>query len=361
MTRFATKLALSGAVLALVSVPGIASAASTASTVAPVDEATGPASFANVAGIKVGPDQGAGFVIAETQRSPLSPGTSTLSQDRTAVPKDDGERAAIGANARYSLTVGRFGDPSPFPAEVKSADHQVVASLAATTVPSAVAESNYALLDSSRGKASPADNAIVVFEDARSSVECSAVDHTTSTDTAAKLWLRDAKTDQLVSLAVPSATQAATMTGVKAGPPADVEGALAEKTTSDVTVSRVTSFDQLLRQDAWRGGDVTAVSGWRIDVVTHVVTAAGPGEDVRTRIVLGGVSCSLPKGFVALPAGGATGGDPSTQPVVPTAIPAGTAAVARDTGSPWGFVLVGGGVVLAIAASVRWRRRPAVK
>lgn len=337
MTRLATKLASAAAVLALVSVPGIA----TAAPAGPVDEATGPASFANIAGIKVGPDQGAGFVIAETQRSPLSPGTSTLSQDRTVVPKDDGERAAIGANAQYSLTVGRFGDPSPFPAEVKSADHQVVASLAATTVPSAVAESNYALVDAGRGKASPADNALVVFEDARSSVECSAVDKTTSTDTAAKLWLRDAKTDQLVSVAVPSGTQAATMTGVKAGPPAAVKGALAEKTTSDVT----------------------AVSGWRIDVVTHVVTADGPGDDVHTRIVLGGVSCSLPKGFVALPSGGATGGDPSTQPDVPTAIPAGTAAApaTHDTGSPWGFALLGGGVVLAIAASMLWRRRPAAQ
>jgi hypothetical protein len=358
MTRLATKLASTAAVLALAAAPGVAAAAPPVA--APVDEAAGPASFANIAGIKVGQDKGAGFVIAETQRSPLTPGTSTLSQDRTVVPKDDGERAAIGANARYSLTVGTFGDPSPFPAEVKSADHQVVATLAATTVPSAVAESNYALVDTGRGNASPADNALVVFEDARSSVECSAVDRTTSTATAAKLWLRDAKTDQLVSVAVPGGTQAATMAGVKAGPPAAVEGAVAEKTTSDITVSRVTSFDQLLRQDAWRSGDVTAVSGWLVDVVTHVVTADGPGADVHTRIVLGGVSCSLPKGFAALPAGGTAGGDPSTQPDVPTAIPAGTASApaARDTGSPWGFALLGGGVVLAIAASVRWRRRP---
>jgi hypothetical protein len=351
MTRSGTKLVVGTAVLALVALPGIAAAQGSA----PVDENTGPVSFANVAAIKVGPDSGGGFVITETQRSPLRPGISTLSQDRTVVPQDDGERGALGANAQYQLAVGRFGDPSPFPAEVKSTDHHVVAALEATTVPSAVAESNYALLDTGRGKASPADDAVVVFSDAKTSVDCAAVDAETSTATAAKLWVRDT-TDQLAQVAVPTGTQKATMTGVKAGPPAAVDGASADKTTSDVTVSRVTSFDQLLRQDAWRGGDVTAASGWQVDIVTHVVTESGV-QDVQTRIVLGGVSCSLPKGFVALPAAG-TATSEGAQPVVPTNIPAGvTASADRKTGSPWGFALVGVGVALAAAAAAMWRRR----
>lgn len=351
MTRLGTKLAVGVAVLALVALPGVAAAQG----VAPVDEKTGPVSFANVAAIKVGPDSTAGFVITETQRSPLRPGISTLSQDRAVVPKDDGERSALGTDAQYQLAVGRFDDPSPFPPEVHSTDHHVVASLESTTEPSAVAESNYALLDKGRGNASPADNAVVVFSDAKSSVDCAAVDNTTSTATAAKLWLRDG-TDKLVPVAVPTDTQKATMTGVKAGPPSTVDGEQADKTTSDVTVSRVTSFDQLLRQDAWRSGDVTAASGWQIDVVTHVVTDNGP-QSVETRIVLGGVSCSLPKDFVALPAAG-TATSQSAQPIVPTNIPAGLAAPAeRKTGSPWGFALVGAGVALAAGATVLWRRR----
>ncbi|GAA4551002.1 hypothetical protein [Amycolatopsis samaneae] len=355
-----TKSAAS-ALVVLVAVPGVASAQAPQQ----VDEKTGPVSFANIASVRIGAGGGqhGGALITETQRSPLSPGQSKLSADRVAVPNNDGEKATLGGH--YQIDLGKFAgaSASAYPAAIASRDHEVTAALQQSTVPTAVAETNYAIRDNWQGGEKPLDNTVLVFEGARSAVDCAAPGRTTATTAVAKLWVRG--TDgTLAPAAVPGGGSALQVKDLKLGPPGDVPQASKEKTTSDVTVSRVTAFDQLVRQDGWRDGDVTAVGGWRVDITTHVRNDQNVSmEDVKTNVVLGGVSCSIPKSFVARPAGGTgTGATGQQQPTVPTQVPAGyVAAAAPEDGFrlPLGFGLLGGGLAFAALAVVLGRRRRA--
>ncbi|MFJ8917164.1 hypothetical protein [Amycolatopsis sp. NPDC102389] len=351
MTRFVTKLAAATAAAALVSVPGLASAQTTQA----VDEKTGPVSFANVASVRIG---NLGSLITETQRSPLTPGQSKLSPDRTVVPRDPGEQNTFGD--KWAINLGRFGAQSPFPPGIASRDHNVLAALQQTTVPTAVAESNYALLDNGRGGAKPADNTVLVLEGAKSSVDCSSPSKATSSTSVGKIWVRDQS-----GALKPSGASGVDVKGLKLGPPSLIknESIDKEETTSDLTVSRVTAFDQLIRQDGWRSGDVTAVAGWKVDIVTHVRDDAGKDlREARTTLVLGGVSCSIPKNFVAKPAGGTGPGAAPEQPAVPGTVPAGgiPPQAADSTRTVVGLGLLGGGIVIGAAAMLLLRRRKPV-
>ncbi|EMD26294.1 hypothetical protein [Amycolatopsis azurea] len=351
MTRFVTKLAAATAAVALASVPGLASAQTTQA----VDEKTGPVSFANVASIRIG---NPGSLITETQRSPLTPGQSKLSPDRTVVPRDAGEKSTFGD--KWDINLGRFGADSPYPAGVASRDHNVIAALQQTTVPTAVAESNYALIDNGRGGAKPADNTVLVLEGAKSTVDCSAPGKATSSTSVEKVWVREAN-----GALRPAGASGVDVKGLKLGPPSGVksENSDKDKTTSDLTLSRVTAFDQLIRQDGWRSGDVTAVAGWKLDIVTHVRDAAGKDlREARTTIVLGGVSCGIPKNFVAKPAGGTGPGAAPEQPAVPGTVPAGGIPPQADdsTRTVVGLGLLGGGIVIGAAALLLFRRRTSV-
>jgi hypothetical protein len=349
MTRSLTKVALTAAVFALVAAPGVAFA----QTAAEVDEQTGPVSFANAASVVVDTSK----VVTETQRSPLRAGQSKLSQDRSSVPKsgDQGEINAMGPN--YWLSLGKFGSPSPFPAGVKSLDHQVVAELKDTNVPVASATADYALLDNGRGGPTAGDNSVFALVNAKTSVDCSATNAVKATTSADKLWVRGAD-DKLAPVAVPTAAKPLVVPGIRVGAPMQVAGIDPAKTRSTLTISRLSSFDQLVKQDVWRSGAVTAAAGWQAEITTHVVKLDGNAADVHTKFVLGGVSCSLPKGFVAKAAANSQV-VPATS-AVPTNVPAGGAppVVAEAAGnSPLGFALFGGGVVLALGAVLVLRRR----
>ncbi|WP_414940482.1 hypothetical protein [Amycolatopsis sp. cmx-11-51] len=351
MTRFVTKLAVATAAFALASVPGLASA----QTARAVDEKTGPVSFANVASVRIG---NPGSLITETQRSPLTPGQSKLSPDRTVVPRDDGERNTFGD--KWAINLGRYGAQSPYPAGIASRDHNVLAALRQTTVPTAIAESNYALIDNGHGGATLAENTVLVLEGAKSAVDCVSPGKTTSSTSVGKIWVRN-ETGALKQ----SGASGVEVKGLKLGPPSIVknENISNDKTTSDLTVSRVTAFDQLIRQSGWRDGDVTAAAGWKLDIVTHVRDAAGRDlREARTTIVLGGVSCAIPKNFVAKPAGGTGPGAAPEQPSVPGTVPAGgiPPQVAESTRTVVGLGLLGGGIVIGAAALLLYRRREPV-
>ncbi|ANN19553.1 hypothetical protein SD37_30670 [Amycolatopsis orientalis] len=352
MTRFVTKLSAATAAFALASVPGLASAQTTQA----VDEKTGPVSFANVASVRIG---NSGSLITETQRSPLTPGQSKLSPDRTVVPRDEGERKTFGGN--WDVNLGRYGaSANPYPAGIASRDHNVLAALQQTTVPTAVAESNYALIDNGRGGAKPADNTVLVLEGAKSAVDCTSPGKPVSSTSVARIWVRDES-----GALKPSGASGVDVKGLKLGPVSTVqaENLSKEKTSSDLTVSRVTAFDQLIRQDGWRNGDVTAAAGWKLEIVTHVRDAAGKDlREARATIVLGGVSCSIPKNFVAKPAGGTGPGAAPEQPAVPGTVPAGgiPPQTADTTRTVVGLGLLGGGIVIGAAAMLLYRRRKPV-
>lgn len=351
MTRFVTKLAAVTAAFAFVSVPGLASAQTTQA----VSEKTGPVSFANIASVRIG---NSGSLITETQRSPLTPGQSKLSPDRSVVPRDEGETKTLGGN--WALSLGRFSGQSPYPAGVASRDHNVLAALQQTTVPTAVAESNYALSDNGRGGAKPVDNTVLVLEGAKSAVDCTAPGKATTSTSASRIWVRD-QNGQLKQ----SGSSGVDVKGLKLGPPSSAanENADKDKTTSDLSVTRVTAFDQLIRQDGWRNGDVTAAAGWKLEIVTHVRDAANKDlREARTTVVLGGVSCSIPKNFVAKPAGGTGPGAAPEQPAVPGTVPAGGIPPQVDdpTRTVVGLGLLGGGIVIGAAAMLVYRRRKPV-
>ncbi|GAB3163436.1 hypothetical protein GCM10027258_83770 [Amycolatopsis stemonae] len=356
MTRFVTKAAVLTAVLFPLVGAGVAGAQAQG-----VDEKTGPVSFANVASVRISSaGQPGGALITETQRSPLLPGQSKLGADRVSVPKDDGERATFGGH--YQIDLGHYTNGNPYPPGVAIRDHNVVAALQATTVPTAVAETNYALRDNSRGGANAIDNTVLVLEGAKTSVDCTAPSKLTGTSTVTRLWVRQGGGLGIVPM--PGGTAGLELKNLRLGPPGDITNASKDTSVSDLRLTRVSAFDQLIRQDGWRGGDYTAVAGWHVEITTHVKDAAGTAlQDVVTNIVLGGVSCSIPKGFVAKAAGGTGGGTSATQAAVPTQVPAGYLGAAEpDTGSdgsrvPLGIGLLFGGVFFAAVALLLGRRR----
>jgi hypothetical protein len=360
MTRFVTKTA----VVACLALPVLAPAAASAQTGQGVDEKTGPVSFANVASVRLGADaQHGGALITETQRSPLTPGQSKLGADRVSVPKNDGERTTLGSN--YEIDLGPYNaGQSPYPAGIASRSHNVVAALQATDVPTAVAETNYALRDNARGRPNPVDNTVLVLEGARSAVDCTAPKKLSSTTAVTRLWVRG-QDDALRQVAMPAGSAALRVSNLRMGAPGVVPQASRDTTLSDLEVSRVSTFDQLVKQDGWRGGDVTAVAGWRVEVTTHVHDASNVQlQDVHTTMVLGGVSCSIPKNFVAKASGSTSGGATVNQPSVPTEVPAGylgsaAAMPQSDLRVPIGIGLLGGGLVFGALAIWLGRRRVA--
>jgi LPXTG-motif cell wall-anchored protein len=357
MTRFAPKAAALTAVLFPLVGAGVAGAQSQA-----VDEKTGPVSFANIASVRIGGEgQHGGALITETQRSPLLPGQSKLGTDRVTVPKDDGERATFGGH--YQIDLGRYSaSQNPYPPGIASRDHNVFAALLATTVPTAAAETNYALRDNWQGGTEPAANTVLVLEGAKTAVDCTGPAKLSASSSVARLWVRQAG-GALGIVSVPGGDAGLQLKNLRLGPPGDITNADRATTVSDLKLTRVAAFDQLIRQDGWRGGDHTAVAGWRVEITTHVKDAQGAAlQDVRTSIVLGGVSCSVPKGFAAKAAAPA-GGPTATQAAVPTQVPAGylgaAAPATGDDGSrvPFGIGLLFGGVFFAAVALLLGRRR----
>jgi hypothetical protein len=340
----------------------------------PVDAETGPVAFANVASLSVADDgygRPGGSVISETQRSPLTPGTSRLGESRTALPNSDGERAAMGPNYRLDIE-----------------HHDVSAGLAPSGVPEATALADFSLTDLAN------DVTVLRLHRAGTAAVCTSAASPETDASAVRLSLVDDH-GELQPVPLPKDGGEVTREGLPFGPPAEIGED--EEATSDVRVRPVRDFDELLRQDQWRDGDVTAVSGWLVEIDTHVrpvgqerLAPPLPGEaepqestsppggqrqlprTVRTTFVLGGVSCSVPRDFA--PGGGGRAEPAAPPPSVPVTIPAGVGAPGdvvdsapldvepvplaepTDSATAWGLGLLAGGAVLGAAAVVLARQ-----
>ncbi|WP_216216241.1 hypothetical protein [Amycolatopsis aidingensis] len=280
MTRFGTKLAAGTAALALTAGSGTAAAQDSSG----VSEETGPVAFANAASMQVHDPIGQKKVftlVTETQRSPLRTGVSALAQDNSTVPRSPEDYDTVGRH--YRLSFGTF-DPAGglFPEGVPSREHRVTAALKDTTVPVATAEANYALQDLQQ-PSSGQDKTVLAFQGVRNTLECADPENVTGETTAEKLWVLD-KEGNLAARDLPEGDQPLEVEGLGFGPPMDPRREQKEGdetklvpvpydrdlTTSDVSISRVTAFDQLLRQQEWRDGAVTGVAGWKVTITSHL-------------------------------------------------------------------------------------------
>ncbi|SDY11606.1 LPXTG-motif cell wall anchor domain-containing protein [Amycolatopsis xylanica] len=359
MTRFATKLATVTACSLLVAAP-IASAQET-------EKATGPVSYANIAGIQtdtsaVPPAESDAIAYAgEVALSPTEAGTNNLGTDRQTLPQESldvgndenhvfktKEEMDKKLGTNYQLNLGTFDSAanSPFPADIASTKYSGTTELKDTQVPLASTEGNFALSDFAIQGKKTVDNTVLVIQGAKSSVECESKDKQTGSTTADKILIRE--DGELKSQLMPT-DKPLEVKGLSFGASKDVQDADVDSklTTSDITISKLTKFEDLIKQPKWLGGDINAAAGWEVKIVTHFVkTDQTKIRDFTTRYVLGGVSCSLPSDF-----------EPE---VVPTAVPAGYAAPAApgDSGtSPLGFTLLGAGALLAGGAALVVRRR----
>ncbi|MFD8500629.1 LPXTG cell wall anchor domain-containing protein [Amycolatopsis sp. NPDC059657] len=368
MTRFATKLATVTACSLLVAAP-IASAQET-------EKATAPESYANIAGIQTGEsvfpvvedNKDATGYSAEVSPSLTEPGKNTLPAERLTLPQDSLDFGTDTSDKKYAfhtkeemdkhlgehyqLNLGSFDDgKSPFPDGIASTKFSGSTELQDTHVPSASTEGNFALRDLQLKGDAATDQTVLVIQGAKSSVECESKDKQTASTTADKIYVRES--DGLQPQLMPT-EKPLELKGLSFGAPkdltvtgTDVDPAL---TKSDVTISKLTKFDDLIKQKEWRKGDINAAAGWEVKIVTHVfkdaATELRTDDRFVTRYVLGGVSCSLPSDF-----------EPE---VVPTAVPAGYASPAApgESGtSPVGFALLGAGALLAGGAAFVVRRR----
>lgn len=377
MTRFATKLAAVTACSLLVAAP-IASAQDAKEPA----KATAPVSYANIAGIQIDsseatsdPKAGDGVAYsAELSPAMAEPGKNTLPAERLTLPQasldigTDTEKKKYAFHTQeemdkhlgknYELNLGSFDSgKSPFPDGVESTKFSGVTEMQDTHAPSASTEGNFALRNLNLDGDGSTDQTIVAIQGAKSSVECESKEKQTASTTADKIWVRGSDGLQVQ----PMPTEASvTVTGLKFGAPKEVTVPDVEidpaLTKSDVTISKLTKFDDLIKQPEWLGGEINAAAGWEVKIVTHLFKKVDAAEsekaepptarDFTTRYVLGGVSCSLPGDF-----------EPE---VVPTAIPAGYAAPAApgESGpSPLGFTLLGAGALLAGGAAFVMRRR----
>lgn len=333
----------------------------------PVDAETGPVAFANVASLSVTDDgygRPGGSVISETQRSPLTPGTSRLGESRTALPNSEGERAAMGPNYRLDIE-----------------HHDVGAGLAPSGVPEATARADFTLIDLAN------EVTVLTMHRAATSALCTSAVTQETDASAVRLSLVNGD-GELQPVALPKDGGEVVVEDLPFG--ASVELGEGEEATSDVRIRQVGRFDELLRQDQWRDGEVTAASGWLIEIDTHVRSGGNerlapplPGEatpqesdsppegqrqvprTIETTLVLGGVSCSVPRDFA--PGGGGHAEPAAPAPSVPVTIPAGVGAPVSHTASAeeaagprpatvWGVALLAGGAVLGGAALVLARR-----
>ena len=373
MARLMTRLSAGVATVTLAVLGG----AGPTSAAPAVDSETGPVSFANPASLEVlsddDPATAPARLITETQRSPLGPGTSRLDQaDRAAVP-EQGDESGIVPNYRIGL-----------------GEHKVVASLGENHVPRAGAEIDYTL-EYLTPAGSP--KRVLTLSGARTAVACPGAGSVTSSASAASLRILDAN-GGMEEVPLPRGDGAVTRAGLPFGPPVDVQGAEGKDVSSDITISRVNSFDALLRQDEWRDGPVTAVSGWQVEIVTHITPTAKSEPDpksepaaksedapadatsdagtteqsktqrqdtaapadvasteIRTRIVLGGVSCSIPSDFTPVATGSGGGAAANSTPDVPVTVRAGGHAFSTGAG-PVGYWVIGGGVLAGASAAV---------
>lgn len=363
MTRFVSKLAVSATAVALTTL-----AAAPAFAADSVDANTGPVSYAF-------PGQYAlqNVSNAKLYRSPLQAGVSgpdehNREEDQLAVSPDPGD----GANSRASWEI-RVNSAAPVdrnrPAGVPvKPQFTAAAALNDTQVPGAVMSTDYEIMDSTFDRGVTQDS-VVYFDGVRSAAECDSPTAVHADSTVNGLYVRQAN-GQLTKVALPAGGSYTSKSVPASAPDKTPDGTDRQHIFADITVSKITKTDGLIKTPQWRTGDVNAAAGWRIDVAHYYLKGLGQRVDfAKTSMVAGGVSCSIPKDFVAKPKPTSTQpvpttqpgtpGKPTAKPTVPVKIPAGgdPAAAAPAENSSLPYVLGGGGALVVVAAGAAFAAR----
>lgn len=288
------RLAATGAAVVTALVPGVALAAGGS-----VDESTGPVAYAFTGGYDVPAFEGTDSDrFNEQYRSPLEPGVTgvrpgspeSVSDFIPVGPLSTGTSWFIHVNAK----TGMFADSVPPPGASENEHFQATAHLSPGLAPSSVVRADY-MLEAQNSINDPApDQRWLFLDDVRSDAVCQSSSRTWSGTTAARMWVRQPDRS-LASVPVPSGSEAYQVEGIKLRLPVTTMEHQHKDQYADVSVRQVTSPADLVGTDQWRTGEVNAASGWRVDVASYVVEDGVRRNLETSRLILGGVSCSLPK------------------------------------------------------------------
>jgi|GEM_PF-5210383 len=371
MKRTLMRLGVGATAVALAGVPGVAGA-DNGPTVDPDD---GPVSYAIPAAFDL-PDGTAknpptsGF--KHMVRSPESPGQVTP-PDKAPSKYPYVESLAVTADPSSAGQFINVNHERPDGAD-EDETYSVGAALRDTKVPVSLIETDIGVGSSNTSKTGAPSEPLVYFDNMQSQAACAAPDDVAAATTADDLWMRqpDGSLDNVELPEGESKTIEEVPLSVPGVPPVESS---TDELYGDVTLTRITDADQLIKPDGFRLGEHNAVAGWRVDI-DHYWLHDGKREDLITSSMqLGAVTCSLPSGFEALPEKDGSDGDKNDKDSnsgssgdqdgdgnvdVPTKIPSGGGPV--DTGS--NGMAVGAGAVGAVALGstgvLAYRRRRAL-
>ena len=286
MTRLMPKLAAGAAALALISVPSLAFAAPAPT----VDADKGQVAYSFDLAFSI-----PGTDSAKPLRSPLSPGSNDEENYVKAlnISPDQGTVWSLFVNSPTAHDDDRPPTVQPKPT------YKLSAGLADNLTPQASVATDYKLEDGTltgRGVTTPT---FVYADTLRSAAQCPSAKDAKADSTVAGFYVRQPD-GQLTKIATPAGGASYTVTHVPMKAPtgdttkSDVFG--------DIAIQKVTDVGDLIKTANWRTGDVNAASGWRVQVDNYVLDGNNKKTDLGvSTVILGGVSCSIPKDFVAQP------------------------------------------------------------
>lgn len=370
MKRTLMRLGAGATAVALAGMPGAANADDGPT----VDPDNGPVSYAIPAAFNLpdgtqGGDPTSG--VKHMVRSPESPGQVTP-PDEAPSKYPYVESLAVSDDPDAANQFIQINDDNRPEGADKDDTYLVGAALQDTTVPVSVINADIGVTSDNTAKTGRPDEPLVYLDNMTSQAACAAPDDVAADTTAENLWMRQPD-GSLDSVDLPT-DEAKTIEEVPLGMPGvSPEGADSDELYGDVTLTRVTDADQLIKPDDFRLGDHNAATGWRVDI-DHYWLHDGEKEDqITSSMLLGAVSCSLPDDFEALSdkdddngdkdhTGSSGDGDGDKKDdEVPTRIPSGGGPV--DSGDHGIAVGAGaaGAVALGSTGVLAYRRRRALR
>lgn len=292
VSRLSRRAATIGVVAITTALPGMAWAST-----GPVDEHTGPVAYAFTGAYHVPTLDGAD-TFDEVYRSPLEPGVVGVR------PPSDAARSGFIPVGPLSTGTSWFmhvnSDTGAFSSSTRPAGttddefFESTAELSSTSVPRATVRADYMLEAQNALGDDSADHRWLYLDDVRSHADCRSAENVSARTTAGQLWIRQPDRT-LAAVPVPVGDAEYRVNGMPLRLPNPTMEQQFRPQFADVSVRRATGPADLIGTDQWRTGEVNAASGWRVEVTSYVLENGTRTEVDRSVLILGAVSCSLPR------------------------------------------------------------------